>query len=424
MKKIVFLVPFGSAARVLLRSGVLILVAERAKVVIISPGADDPDFHKEFGRDNVEIVKQVTFHQPATLLDKVFYKLRNTGLIRSSKQACQAWEIFENLLTTRRKFIKIWKTLKPDLVVTVSPGIVSTADLPYLRAAKKLRITTMSVIQQWDNLSTKGLMPFRPNKLALWNEGSWKDAIELQYYDASDLDICGVPHFDLYQKAPFSSKEQFFQKLGLDPNKQLITFTTAPYRSVADHLYVLDILLAAIKKNELSRPVQVLCRLHPLDDRTRYEKYKNMGVFYFDFPGRKTQCLGWDPDFNEMKHLADTLFHSEIIINIASTITIEAAILNRPIINLGFSTSEPERFQKNIIVNHHQKHYKYILETGGIRVAKSVPEFIKYINDYLENPLLDADKRKDLAEKMTFKLDGKSSERVAECILSTAGGID
>lgn len=418
MKTVVFLIPVGSFARLLLRSGVAEKVAQKAKVIIVSPAAEDKDFVNEFSKNNIEIQKQITRHRPATLLEKIFYKIRNSKIISKRKMNYLIWEKFENFIMTRVKFVKIMKPLKPDLVVTGSPGIVTYADLPYLRASRMLGIPTVGVIQQWDNLSTKGLMPFRPTKLCVWNQASKKDAIELQYYDPENVEICGVPHFDLYLRAPFETKEEFFKKIGLDFTKLLITFTTAPYKSVADHTYVLDILLNAIKNRLLSQEIQILCRLHPLDERKRYEKYKDSENITFDYPGKYSPCLGWDPNIEETQHLIDTLYYSKVIINIASTITIEAAILDKPIINLGFSSSEPERFYKNVLINHHKRHYKYILEAGGIRIAKNEKELVDYVNMYLKNPKIDSEKRKELAESMIYKLDGKSSERVAEYILS------
>lgn len=418
MKTIIFLIPVGSFARLLLRSGVLDYVVRKAKVIIISPGAGDEKFVKEFSRKRVVIEKQITCHRPATLLEKIFHRIRNSKIIGSKKNRYIKLEKFENFILTRRKFYKIIKTLNPDLVVTASPGIVTMADLPYLRAARRLKIPTLGVINQWDNLSTKGLMPFRPDKLVLWNEASQKDAIELQYYNPDDLEICGVPHFDLYQKAPFEDRNLFFQKIGLTPEKPLVTFTTAPYKSVADHTYVLDILVNAIKNKSFSREIQILCRLHPLDNRERYKRFKNLKYIHFDYPGKYSPYLGWDPDINETKHLINTLYYTDVLVNIASTITIEAAILDKPIINLGFSSSEPERFYRKVLIEHHKRHYKYILEIGGIGIAKSEKELIGYINTYVENPKIDSEKRKQLAEALTYRVDGKSSQRVAEYILS------
>jgi hypothetical protein len=417
MKNIAFLIPVGSFARLLLRSGVLEIVRKKANVTIITPAAEDKSFVEEFMKEGVRIHKQATSHRPATLLERLFYKIRNSSFLRNSKRRYFLFERFENWLFTNSDIAKYLKQNNFDLIVTASPGIVTTADLPYLRAARATGIPAIAVIQQWDNLSTKGLMPFRPEKLCVWNNASKKDAIELQYYDAENVIVSGVPHFDLYNQAPYEDRETFFKKLKLDSSKPLITFTTAPYKSVADHTYVIDAILKAIAQGRISKKIQLLCRLHPLDERTRYAKYKNENNIVFDYPGRYSKYLSWDPDLNETKHLVNTLYYSDIVINIASTITIEAAILDKPIINLGFSSSEPERFKRNILIDHHKRHYKYILAMGGIKIANNENEFIECINMYLSHPEIDSQQRRNMAEELAYKLDGKSSLRVAETIL-------
>ena len=36
------------------------------------------------------------------------------------------------------------------------------------------------------------------------------------------------------------------------------------------------------------------------------------------------------------KHLGDTLYHADVVVNVASTITIEACIFDTPVVNINF----------------------------------------------------------------------------------------
>ena len=41
-----------------------------------------------------------------------------------------------------------------------------------------------------------------------------------------------------------------------------------------------------------------------------------------------------DPSLADRLHLGATLYHSDVIVNVASTIAIEAAVMDTPIVNL------------------------------------------------------------------------------------------
>ena len=118
-----------------------------------------------------------------------------------------------------------------------------------------------------------------------------------------------------------------------------------------------------------------------------------------------------------MVHLANTIKHSDIIVNIASTVTIEAAILDKPVVNLAFSLSEPEKFRENIINKSWKYHFSYVIERRCSYFAKSPEELMGYVNEYVLHPEIHQEGRKRLAEDLCYKLDGKASQRVTELIL-------
>ena len=71
------------------------------------------------------------------------------------------------------------RTQNPD-VVLVSPLIdLASPLLDYLKAARSLGIRTGIAVASWDNLTSKGLLRFVPERVFVWNEAQRLEAIEL-----------------------------------------------------------------------------------------------------------------------------------------------------------------------------------------------------------------------------------------------------
>ncbi len=124
----------------------------------------------------------------------------------------------------------------------------------------------------------------------------------------------------------------------------------------------------------------------------------------------------------DMEHLADTLFHSDVTINTCSTMSIDAAAFDKPVINIVFDGHEKKPYYDSVrqFYDETRIHYVPILKSGGVRLANNKEELIKYINMYLENPDLDREGRKKIIEEQCWKLDGKSGERIFNYLLELA----
>lgn len=423
MRTIVISVPLGYYARNLLRTGIpeILLASDpEMRVVLATPAYADPAFIQEFsnhGRVHLHPLYETrTTHH---LLEKALWK----SCIVSMKYRPLFLSLmrFNHLcysLFSPKRYVSLFETWKPDLLVTASPGFHSQKDIPLIREAQNRGVRTLCAIFSWDNLTTNGIFPTRPEYLAVWNELMREEAIHIHHYDPEKVFVVGPTAFDIYQDPTiYLSRRAFCEKMGLDPDKKIVTVTTAP-PAVFDHRYVVRLVVEAVRKGAVTFPAQILCRVHPLDRRDLYAEFENEPLVRMDYPGRYSPLIKWDPDRSEMIHLANTLKHSELVINIASTITIETAILDRPVVNLGFTTVDPKRFEERIFRNHYDQHYHHILDHGGAWNVRNEDELVEAINAYLRDPSRHRQARREMAEKLCYRLDGKASERLTELIRS------
>jgi hypothetical protein len=440
VKTIVYSIPLGYFARTLLRTGVpqILLRDKDVRIVILSPAYNNPEFVSEFsfnhrvyfeellplsrkyvGRDDIK-PSRIGGRDP-NLAEKILWKICILTWERVKNKKIFLFLMHLNhilyTLFSKRLYDGFFNKYKPDLIITATPGLNSQRDIPLIREAKNRGIKTLCLVYSWDNLSGgKGIIPVRPDYLGVWNELQRKEAIELHYYEPSKVIIVGATQFDIYQdKGIYCSREEFFKKMRLDPAKKLVTIVTASMIR-AENSFILDILVDMLRKQRFTTPVQLLCRLHPQDKIKNYSNFLDSNYIVIDCPGKKLKGIGWNPDRTEMIHLANTLKHSDVVVNIASTVTIEASILDIPVVNLGFSSSEPERFKREVMERAWKYHYRYIKERNATFIAGNENDLVDKINRYLIDPSIHRAERNVLAQDLCYKLDGKSYERVANLI--------
>ncbi len=456
-EKVIFMsITHGFQARTLLRTDVLkILKNNGIKVVIFTPNWNEEYFLKEFTDSDVVIEKHIGPNQrlnyqvwkfglyviPTRKLNSTinrkseelrkkypgrfyFVKLFNgiadrLGLIRS------LWFMLDGMVLASARFGEMFDKYKPAAVVTGTPG-VHYYDAAILWHAKRRGVKTICQVLSWDNLTSKGYMRVKPDKLITWNEIMKAEAVEYHDFKEENIHVAGVSHFDIYSKPQdLGTREEVFNRLGLDINRRLITYGTSGPSIFARDDEVIKIIHDAIIRGKLVKPAQLLVRLHPQSVRgmhaVPFEVFPKLPHVFYDRPQVLSEDLPWDLPAWDMRHLAEVLYHSHVVLNVASTFAIDACALDRPVIGIGFDGYEKKDYAHSVLRRYDDTHYKNIVQTGGTRIASSPDELIDQINKYLENPRLDSEGRSSIIEQQCYKLDGRSSQRVAEYILQEIG---
>jgi hypothetical protein len=455
-------VPNGSSAGNVLRSGVLGRLLDHipdVRVVLMSPLAADPAFTSEFAHPRVS-VELLPPHVPSGLEARLlgiiqarYLDGRQTETLRIKLAAGHAgtalrhrrlkallgrivaphgprgrWYEWADRFIADPAIEGVFDRYRPTLVAVATPGLIF-AEVPLLRAARRRGLRTIAVDLSWDNLTNKLLPMRRVDRMIVWNSTMRREAHDLHGYRVEDVDVAGPPQFDGYFNGlPRSTRAAFCRRLGLDPVRRILTLTTIPAESYPRHDLVIDHLMTAIRSGAIAPACDLLVRLHPRDDLRAYERFAGTPHLVIEKPFRTTVKAGdghsVDVGAEHMRHLADTMCHSDVVINVASTIAIEAAIFDTPVVNIAFDEDDAEArpFLSSPLRYYSYTHYQQIVRAGGIRIAKSAGEMIDLVNGYLADPMRDAaGRRRVVAEQCEFT-DGRSAERVAECIVREMSG--
>jgi CDP-glycerol glycerophosphotransferase (TagB/SpsB family) len=105
------------------------------------------------------------------------------------------------------------------------------------------------------------------------------------------------------------------------------------------------------------------------------------------------------------------------MINIFSTISLEAAICDLPVIHMGYDIYDyGTQYRIMTEFQQRQTHNKDKLRLAAARVAKSEDELMSFLRMYLDDKSIDKDNRYEYALSECEWFDGKASERLVKII--------
>ena len=409
------------------------------QVVLLSPMARDAAFVKEFERPGVLLLDQPA-HVPSglearllSLVQASFLGRGRTESVRIRMMEARAngiirWLGLKSLLgrlVSHPETERLFDQHRPALVVCANPGLVFS-EVPLMRTARRRGVPCMVIDASWDNFTNKLLPVRQADRLVVWNDIMKDQAVRLHGYRPETVRVAGAPQFDVhFRPQARSTRADFFARIGADPARKLIVLTTTPRSLYRHHDYVLRELAAAIEGGPLAG-AQVLVRLHPRDEVEAYREFAGVPHVIIEKPFRSTVTvadgLAIDVMPEHQRHLGDTLSHADVVVNVASTITIEACIFDTPVVNIGFDGPEEEPYVRSATRYYKFTHYVNITNRHAVRVATSAAEMVAAVARYLGDPSLDADGRRQVVRDQCQFTDGHSAARVTAAVIDELGG--
>lgn len=459
MKTIFIISPSGTTTRDILRSnGFNNIFHENPDIrfILFSPACNDIDFINEFKLDNIKIhclnkysivglewmytrlryflfginqksstrtiANQKFISENNNLLIKILALLLSKKVIPIEKTRCFLKNAHPYIFIDNT-YANYFETYSPNLIFIIHPYYDTV--LPMLKIAIRKKVPVIAQISSWDNLTSKGELPTKIDKLIVWNKIMKSEAINIHSFLEENVFVSGIPQFDIYyhNKKEYS-REEFYNSLNLDINKKLIVYTTVPPTIGPCDPDIIKIILNFIESKKIIHPSQLLVRLHPKDNINRYYELKSSNNIIWDNINKKSEFPdNWNPSVENISHLADTMKYADLIINIASTTTIDAAYFNTPIINIAYDGFSKQDYLSSIRRYYDFEHYKKIVNTKGIKIVYNNDELLVNINKYLTNPNIDSKQREFLIKEQCEYLDDKSGERIKNFILKELSEI-
>ena len=318
--------------------------------------------------------------------------------------------------------------LNIDAVFAVTP-FHSQEDI-FLRAAKAKGKQMITSILSFDNIIKRGWLPVNYDCYMVWNKQMvaeikriYTEAIERNH---DNVHVVGAAQFDFYQNpANILPKNEWLKMVGLPENfdRKIILFAGGPVSLFPQEYQFLQTINEALEKGLIAGNPIVLFRCHPIDRVERWKEKlpETKNIFYdVSWTGNKQMTLA-NVTKNDVLKLCSTLYHTDVHINTASTMTVDGSAFNKPQIGPGYDNIYPNE-KWDLSMMYWQEYYRPIMETKGLMHPMSEEELISNINEALKSPNAFISNSKDILEAIITYTDGKCTDRVVDVLRRELGG--
>lgn len=295
---------------------------------------------------------------------------------------------------------------------------------PLLVVANTLKIKTASFIFSWDNLASKGRMLGEFGSYLVWSALMKKELLQV-YPNTNDgyVVIVGTPQFEPYILKNYPiDKTRFVEKFNLDVNKKIICYSCADADIGRNDEVHIRSIRNYINENP-SKELQLLIRTSPAEDGERFESLKQeFPNIKWNFPkwflSRNNHIESWSqriPTVEDVIDLKSILQFSDVNVNMCSTMSLDFMLFDKPVINTVFGNEKNGLYNDQKFLNY--VHFKYVIESKAVTIAKSEIELHQQLTEALEQPDLRKDYRKELINLEISKPLKGTSKRIVKALL-------
>lgn len=306
------------------------------------------------------------------------------------------------------QFDKLFEELKPEIVFNTSHSHSVNAE-KVMMAAKKNNIKTVAFLFSWDNLTSQGRIFPQYDYYFAWNSKIKNDLLKIYPESvAENVFISGTTQFSSHFMDKFKmSRKIFLEKLGLNEDDKYILYSAGMSHHVPHEPYVIERISNII--NSINPNIKLVVRTYAKDKPGIYDDLKSRR------PDIIIPNVSWEKNYatpliDDAFFYSNLLLHCDIGINIASTVSLELCMLNKPSINIGYNPPEINVYPYDYTRYYEFDHYKPIAKSGAVDVVKNEEELKTSIIKYLKNPEADSDKREKLIRDF-FEIGDKSFEK-------------
>jgi hypothetical protein len=285
-------------------------------------------------------------------------------------------------------------------------------------------IPVVHYVGNYDSLSSKGFRGVPIDRLLTWGDSMKEDAIRLHGLRQECVDTIGSLRYNAIWPGPQLSKKDFLEYIGLDPNRKTILY--AGFVFEYHYFEMMEVYKQLLEQNI---NCQLILRIYP-NKSLLNTPYINALIAYAESLPNVFVSIA-DPNFErgnrdnevlqiEEDELVDSLRYCDVVINHYSTISIEACLFDKPVINMWYF-QPPNRAwhdQPHCLDYPSLYHSRRLASYNAIRVAYDRSELLSLIKESFDYPQRLANERYCIVEREIGALDGKTLERMVEACMT------
>ncbi|HET7604193.1 MAG TPA: oligosaccharide flippase family protein [Gemmatimonadales bacterium] len=331
------------------------------------------------------------------------YVERSTDWIRR-----HAWDLEPHREELRRH--------SPSVVVATSG--IDELEEPYVMAARDLGIPTLGCIQSFDHLTGRSRL-VSADQYAVWNERMRDQLLRLHPDRSAAVAVTGTAQFDFHRQGRFRwDRGATLAHLGLNQDDRYLLYAANTFCQAPSEPDLVSALARRCAADPTLRYHRIVVRLHPLDDFARWQAQAGADErIVLSRPCERSEEF---TDAAEQARLVSTLAHADVCINMWSSMSLDAAALDTPVVCVAFSgggRGPEEQFCRDV---YRVDFYAPIVASGGVRLARDLDTLVSETARAVADPARDRTLRAALATSECGPLDGQSACRIADAVAGLA----
>ncbi len=349
-------------------------------------------------------------------------------LMRRSKSA-RNWVRNAQLRYSPELYHDLFEKYGPDMVIASTPGW--RLDRYLLREAHRRGIQTAAVVVGWDNPSSYSLPGAPVDWITCWSEKQVQELVDGDDWDPRRVHIGGIPSYDGYfRKEWLLDREEYFRLHKLDPTRKLLGYACS-FITFSPNFQNVEALAKLVGSEKLSEPCQLLIRLHPnhfLSDPLfagEREKIRSLAVEYPHVHVVEPVPLGGELGYysgEDMPEKTSMMAYSDVFLTVYSTMVVEAAIHDRPIISMCIDApggwNRKDHFSLALSEIGEWPTHQRFRNAGAGKVIFNTNQLKTAIEEYLKDPKGGSVTRmKFIQEEVTFT-NGSAGKRTGDFLVS------
>ncbi|MEI2740098.1 MAG: hypothetical protein V9F01_15085 [Chitinophagaceae bacterium] len=372
----------GFSARYILRTSILDkLLQEDHKIVVVSPNANEAYFSEWLSKKGITVIappalKAGSGRNLQSLLELVrYYGMPNTDsganieikyrdylnrhpmrplFLNTFSAAVQAHRKYRGIRAILIKIGNLYdvgayraiiKEHKVSLLVLDGIGSTGPHVSNWARAAYKL-CSSVTVITNWDHPTTKGYRSVPTDRYLVWGQPMSDELVRYQDIPQERIRKVGSVLFDHYfNDGVLLDRSSVCIKLGLDEARPIVLYISNSPINFPHNLDIVQFLFNFL--DDLPSKPQLLVRLHPLyaipgaaNEIAEHKKFALENKITYSIPHVLSNVLMPDMEMDEIILSNSLIKSADVVVNMFSTMQLDACMCDKPTINIGFDWGE------------------------------------------------------------------------------------
>ena len=458
---ICYVISHGFAARMLLQTGLIQRLVDSGKrIAIVTPDANDENLRELKNNPMVSVhdpqIKQTIWdddygfrriyytedlksnpvfwekHLYSILYSKSKHPWKRLGpiyyyliyqLIKIFPSIRARFKASEGKYLKSKKAYDLVNEINPKLVVSTYP--INFLESKFMYAAKQQGRGTLIHLLSWDNITSKGIFPVIPEYFIAWGPVMQQELKDYYHVTDEQVYVCGVPHFDHHIKVKEDPNFQpLLIELGLRPNSPYLFVAMSSPRFAPYEIDILEWLSEELNRGTFGNEMQLVIRPHPQNVQgaladTKWIKRLDAlqgDRVAIDYPSLHQSKVRWSMKKSDMDHLSNLLVGCSVCINSGSTVSIDALIIEKPVILTSFDGHLKLNYWKSARRLIDYTHQRKFVELGGAEPVYDYVDLTNTIRQYIANPDRRLTERMHALKMECLSNDGKSTDRAIEAM--------